>query len=250
MSFANFVDKFTFFLTCSLIKIKWMRYNKSVHRNNLKNNRCIHPSNCNSTSLESLKNFLHNTYLGLVKVNGNLFYFSPAAALNINESVEEYLKLIGPKSRNMIKKAERNGFFCEIIEWNDFLDDIYEINTSTQFRQGRQMDAAYLSYPQRIDYTENMPYAIKTVGVFKGNKLVAYCNLHFYGQIATVNRILGNKSHLTYGIMNILIYKVFLLCREFKASYVIYISMQNCKKNPLSAFKRRVGFEEYSIFEQ
>jgi hypothetical protein len=64
-----------------------------------------------------------------------------------------------------------------------------------------------------------------------------------------INRILGHKEHLKYGIMNLMIKKSVELLIEEDIAYLNYLSMQNRKNNSLSAFKNRVGFREYSLME-
>lgn len=238
------------YLISILLRIKWQRHNARTHRENLLKKRFISPSEHYDLPLKPLLDFLLGAYSGYINLDGKKLYFHPAAAISINQSIEEYLKYIGPKSRNMIKKAEKCDYYFGGINWNSCLGDIYEINTSISSRQGREMSSSYKEYPRPINYSESNYYSIETLGVFKKEKLVAYCEVYLYGRIATINRILGHKAHLTFGIMNLLIYAVFLLCKENKASFLLYLAMNNRSKNSLSAFKQRVGFSEYTILEK
>jgi hypothetical protein len=177
------------------------------------------------------------------------FYFYPVAIINVPSSIDIYLKEIGPKSRNMNKKAEKNGIACKVFDWNEYLDAIYEINTSSLVRQGREMDSAYKIYPKKIEYPNESDYSIVYIGAFLENKLVGYIELYIYGNFVMTNRILGHKEYLKFGVMNLMIKKCVEYSMENSIDYINYLTMENRENNSLSAFKYRVGFREYSLLE-
>ena len=149
----------------------------------------------------------------------------------------------------MNKKAEKNGIDCKIIEWNNYLEDIYKINTSSQVRQGREMDKVYLEYPKKVTNEDIEDFKIRYIGAFKDNILVGYIELYIYGNFAMTNRILGHRDYLKYGVMNLMIKKCVEYGIDNKMEYINYLSMLNKRNNSLSAFKYRVGFREYSLLE-
>ncbi len=172
---------------------------------------------------------------------------SPLAILELPSTHEDYLDLIGPKSRNMIRKAARSGYMFRRFEWNDRLDDIYQINTSMTARQGRPMTDTYTRRPEDRAYDQSdysRSHQIRNYGGFKGGHLVAYCCLHFCGDLAIINQILGHGDHLPFGVMNGLVDFMVQDClRETSAKYVNYLTMRSATSG-LSSFKKHVGFRD------
>ncbi len=90
------------------------------------------------------------------------------------------------------RNARKRGYSVRQIDRNDFIDEIYDINISSDIRQGRPMDQAYLI--RQTHYDNKPPF--KCFGVFDGEKkLVGYCNVGFYGNFAATDRLLGYKRN-------------------------------------------------------
>ena len=238
----DFVRKF-------LIKQKYKKYNLLTHKKNISEGKLVNIKCQNKEKYEFLKNILKKSFGGIIKVDKYDLYFHPIAIIKKPNNINEYLKLIGAKSRNMIKKAQKNQIECKLFEWNDFLDDIYDINTSSLIRQGRKMDDAYFKYPEPIKIKNEEDFQIIHIGAFSDGKLIGYIELYVYGNFAMTNRILGHKKYLKLGIMNLLFYKTIETLIEKEIEYLNYLTMQNKENNSLSAFKYRVGFREYSLLE-
>jgi hypothetical protein len=170
----------------------------------------------------------------------------PAMIILVNNH-SEYLKIIGCKSRNMLTKCHKNGYFGHIINFNDYLKDIYEANTSKEIRQGIPMTEWYKKMPsaqniRQEDYCEL--HHIKHYGVLKENKLFAWCEINFMNELAIVNSIIGHGYHLKFGIMNEMISFVVKDCFENhkQVKYINYLNLA-CGAG-LSLFKKSVGFRE------
>jgi hypothetical protein len=78
---------------------------------------------------------------------------------------------------------------------------------------------------------------------------VGYVELYIYGNFAMINRILGHKDYLKFGIMNIMVKECVQYAISNNIKYINYLTMQNKNNNSLSAFKKRVGFRECSLLE-
>jgi len=238
----DFVKKF-------LIKQKYKKYNLLTHKKNIKEGKLVSVKCQSKEKYEFLKNTLKKSFGEIIKIDKYDLYFHPIAVITKPNDIHEYLKFIGAKSRNMIKKAQKNRIECRLFKWNDFLDDIYEINTSSSVRQGRKMDYSYFKYPEPIKIKNEEDFQIIHIGAFLDDKLIGYIELYVYGNFAMTNRILGHKKYLKLGIMNLLFYKTIELLIEKEIEYLNYLTMQNKENNSLSAFKYRVGFREYSLLE-
>jgi len=237
------------FLQKFLIREKYKKYNKMIHQENIAQSSRVEVKCNNSEKYNLLKKMLKNSFGGTIQVQNYHFYFHPIAVIQIPKTIDEYLKHIGAKSRNMNKKAEKNGISCQVFDWNSKLDKIHEINTSSLVRQGREMDKAYREYPETVVYSEEEEFSIVHIGAFVEERLVGYVELYIYGNFAMTNRILGHKEYLKYGVMNLMIKKCVEYGIEYELEYINYLTMQNRKNNSLSAFKYRVGFRDYSLLE-
>jgi hypothetical protein len=230
-----------------LLRRKYITYNRTVHMRNISERRVIRIVCGNDEKRMFLKSLLYKTFGGDIEISGQRFYFHPVAVIEKPESTESYRKLIGAKSRNMLKKAYKNGVVCQCFDWNEKRDEIFDIHRSSMKRQGKRMSDAYLRYPEEIKIVSEKDFRIVHIGAFIENRLVGYIELYIYGNFAMTNRILGHKAYLKYAIMNALIEKSVAYMIEQDIAYLNYLTMQNRKQNSLSSFKYRVGFREYSL---
>lgn len=237
------------FLIKLLVKNKYKKQNIEIHNQNLKMNQIVKIKCNNKEKYNFLKTILIKSFSGVLNINEYRFYFHPIAIIKVPDSIDIYLKDIGAKSRNMNKKAEKNNMSCKVFNWNEKLDEIFEINTSSLNRQGREMDESYRNYPKEIIYPNENDYDIVHIGAFMEEKLIGYIELYIYGNFSMTNRILGHKEYLKFGVMNLMVKKCVEYGIENSIGYINYLAMQNKENNSLSAFKNRVGFREYSLME-
>jgi hypothetical protein len=188
---------------------------------------------CNSTCLtirKSLKQSLQEYFMiaeGEVERTKQLKYRSAVIDLDLYSTYEEYaaeVKKSGKGARiRQIKKASRLDYYCHIFPWKLHIPDIYEINTSTDYRSGGKMKE---SYSKTIDEMGGEPKKLLEFsnpscsyhwsiswGVFKKNpnytqgtvetheKLYGYVYLKRFGEFVLYSRILGHYDYLKDGIM-------------------------------------------------
>lgn len=138
------------------------------------------------------------------------------------------------------KRAKSRGYVFSEIERNDFIDEIHQINTCMESRQGRPMDEAYLEKKYHYESISNHKY----YGILNGGGgLVAYCNCGFYGNFAAFSQLLGHRSN--DGIMHLLTTEI--ICRlidEGKLRYVMYDTFFGAQPG-LRLFKTALGFKPY-----
>lgn len=171
----------------------------------------------------------------------------PLAVIETTQTEAEYLKLIGDKSRNMLRKAMRNGYTVRVFDSAQHLDDIYAIRTSKEIRSGKPVPDNFKEYPLPFDKVNNNlcdSHKIIGVGVFKGEtKLVGYAALHNCGELSIINTILGHGEHLKFGVMNLLVFGAFkeIRGRFPSVKYINYLTLRSSTKQ-LDTFKKSVGF--------
>lgn len=179
---------------------------------------------------------------------GVVLLYAPLALLRIPLSHEEYLAQVGPKTRNMIRKAEKHGYEFEPFVWNDHLDAIYEINTSKEVRQSAPMRGWYGDQVQpRYHSGEERKYR-KYYGAFKDGRLCAYLHAVLCGDFAFFRHFIGHAQHLPYGVMNGLISWT---VREYIGSPRIrWLKYGELSKRPstMHEFRKHAGFQGVATF--
>lgn len=180
-------------------------------------------------------------------------YHAQPAMLRIPGSVSAYLQSIGDKSRNMIRKAERGGYVYREVDPNNYLDDVLAIRTSDPERQGKAIPEYFKNRPESV-YDKPLDsqctyHGEDFYGIFKGDTLVAYATIFFYGELAQVNHILGHKEHLSEGVMNLLVRSLVGSIIEQRpwVKAINYLYRGNDMQNGLAMFKKSTGFQPENL---
>lgn len=170
------------------------------------------------------------------------------ALIDVTDPNKYFTETLDAKSRNMVRKCERQGFTFESFNYNSYLNQIYKINTSREIRQGKPMSESYKTPPRPISRRERLCNIHQHIwiGGFKENELLAYCSLIVLNEIAIINTILGHDKALTYGIMNGLIQSLVWTSYRTGAKYLNYLDLINCTDS-MHKFKTSVGFEPHVV---
>jgi hypothetical protein len=138
------------------------------------------------------------------------------------------------------RKARSRGYVVAEIDKNDFVDDLHEINTSLDSRQGRPMDEAYRQKQTRFQPEKNYKY----FGVLNAaGKLTAYSDVGFYGNFVAFDRLLGLRNN--DGAMHLMVTEIICQMIESRAyGYLMYDTFFGASPG-LRTFKTMLGFEPY-----
>lgn len=159
-------------------------------------------------------------------------------------SPDDYMRSV--KGRNSAehhaRKARSRGYIVTEIDRNDYIDELYAINTSLDARQGRPMDEAYQQ--KETHYVPEKNY--KYFGVLNSaGKLTAYSYLGFYGNFAAFDRLLGLRNN--DGAMHLMLTEI--VCQLVAAGqhdYLMYDTYFGASPG-LQTFKKMHGFEPYRV---
>jgi len=169
--------------------------------------------------------------------------------LNLYKDFEEYYKSINGKNSAAYysRKAKKREYKFLEIDRNNYIDDIYEINTSIDIRQGQKMANSYLTKVKSYRNEPNYRY----FGVVDQNgKLRSYCNVAFYGEFALIVTLLGHKKYLNDGIMYFMLVELSrLIFNEYKSQgyrYIMYDTFFGASDG-LKKFKTKLGFKPYKV---
>lgn len=145
-------------------------------------------------------------------------------------------------ARKRAWRAERLGYRFEQVDLSLFNEDVFDINTSLETRQGRPMSSGYLRRINRGPLPDYpcARHAIRTYGVLKDQKLVAYMTVYRVGQLAMVSMIIGHGAHLQNDIMYLL-FAGMVDEQWWQGGYLFYNRFDS-GTDGLRYYKERVGF--------
>ena len=157
---------------------------------------------------------------------------------------EDYLDTVRKKDNAgyQARRASTRGYQVRKIDRNRFIDDIHAINISSEIRQGRPMDDAYLVKETSF---EDYPHYAYFGATDKTDMLVGYCNLAMLGNFAATERVIGNKNN--DGAMYLLMTEIICnLIEQKTVNYLMYDSYLGAQPG-LRNFKRKLGFSPYLV---
>ncbi len=152
--------------------------------------------------------------------------------------------------RQKVRRAGRDGFVFAPIERDQYLDDIYAINTSLPERQGRPMGDAYQQRPLPQGPLPDFPcprHALRQYGVLREGHLYAYAWVYVIGEMCLFSTILGHGEQMKSGIMSLLIVEA---VRDLMATAGLRYAMYNLHASGtdgLRFFKEQMGFHPYRV---
>jgi len=154
---------------------------------------------------------------------------------------EDYTRTIrGKNSADYFsRKALKLGYAFKPFDPEQYRDDIYEINTSMTYRQGRPMEGSYLDR----DVLTAPGECFRHYAVFGGNRPVAYLYAMLLGEICIISRLLGHRDHLQDGVMYLLVTRTIheMINNQKQVSFVMYDTYFGASGG-LKLFKKRLGF--------
>ena len=203
----------------------------------------------NDTKMKYRETYNYFTKLHRLKVFRNKTIGVALIDLNLYKNFDDYYKSINGKNSAAYysRKATKREYKFVEIDRNDFLDDIYEINTSSTHRQGREMSSGYLK--KQESYRNELNY--RYFGVINGGgNLVSYCNIGFYGEFALVVTLLGHAKYLNDGIMYLMMIEVNkIIFNDYKQNgykYIMYDTFFGASDG-LKKFKQKLGYKSYKV---
>ena len=165
-------------------------------------------------------------------------------------SYDEWLKLIGKKTRNMVRKAEKSGVKTEVVEPNEKLaEGIWKIYNETPIRQER----AFPHYGVSLQTVTRDVLSARNctfVGAFFQDELAGFIQLVYGDKIAIISQILSLQRHSDKAVNNALVAKAVEVCGAKQAGWIMYGRMGNHPS--LDNFKQsnsfKCGFQKQKMF--
>jgi hypothetical protein len=159
---------------------------------------------------------------------------------------EDYLASVNGKNSEAYfsRRCAKLGYTFQSFNPNDEIDAIFEINTSSKERQGREMDE---SYKQLVAEWPN-DEVNNWFGIYsKEGKLVAYVWTYEVGEMVLINRILGHDDYLKENVMYLLMTSVVsTFVNDNRINFIMYDTFGKFE-NGLVMFKKRIGFKPFTV---
>ncbi len=173
-------------------------------------------------------------------------YRQGAALMEVPESLEEW-RSQHRTARKRSDRCERLGYEFSRIDYAQFSDDIYEINTSLLERQGRPMSDGYRKHHRQgsLPHYPCELHNIRTYGVLRGSGLYAYMTLYRINELALVSMILGHGDFLRDDIMYLLF--TGMLKEQAELGGWFYYNRWDSGQEGLRYYKEKLGFHEGDI---
>jgi hypothetical protein len=178
-------------------------------------------------------------------------YQNGCSILVLPQAFDDYwMGPAGYYTRRRVRKAQKLGYTFEIIDRDQWIDDIFAINTSMAERQGREMTESYRSRPD--PYGEPPPYPcprhqVRTYGVIKDGHLYAYSWVFQVGEMCLFSTILGHGDHLADGVMFLLISEILRDLLDVAGTRYAMYNMHISGTEGLRFFKEQMGFRGYWV---
>jgi hypothetical protein len=173
------------------------------------------------------------------------------AVCPLPDTPQHYLATIDPAGRRNVRKALRLGYHFSRIDYNQHLDEVTAIHQSAQLRQGRplpdemQAPAKPICDPPAQSPTHDFPY-FGVIG--PDGRLVAYAGCLIAGELCSIERVFGHSSHLSDGIVPLLIVSIaeHTMRHHPQVRYYTYGTYYGASEN-LRRFKRKFGFTPHKV---
>lgn len=174
----------------------------------------------------------------LVKVEDNI-------ALLPIKTYEEWLAVVGKKTRNMVRKAEKSGVRMEVVEPSGKLaEGIWRIYNEAPIRQER----AFPHYGISLGTVKSLVFSAHDatfIGAFLDGELIGFIQLAYGEKIAIIQQILSFQKHSDKAVNNALIAKAVQVCTARRVEWLMYGRMGNHPS--LDEFKENNGFTKFSF---
>ncbi len=152
---------------------------------------------------------------------------------------------VGKKTRNMVRRAEKDGVRVTIVQPSEKLaEGIWKIYNETPIRQER----AFPHYGEQLATVARNMFASRNstfIGAFLQEELVGFLEIIHGDDIAVVSQILSMQKHWDKALNNALLAKAVEVCESKGDRWLMYGRIGNHPS--LDKFKESNGFVKHEI---
>ena len=165
------------------------------------------------------------------------------ALLNVT-NYNDWLGIVGKKTRNMIRKAERSGIQIQLAQPSEHLaEGVWKIYNEIAVRQ----DRAFPYFGITLDAVRANMFSTtdEILAASFQNELAGFIQIAFGDRIAIITQILSLMKHFNKAVNNALIAKAVELCSARQICWLMYGRIGNHPS--LDAFKQNNGFTKFPL---
>jgi hypothetical protein len=171
--------------------------------------------------------------------------FDSISVLPISTYDHWWTKQINDKTRNMVRRAKKNGADIRLVDFNEeLIKGIKEIYDEVQIVQGQKNR----HYGKTLETLKNEHSSFversQFLGAFFGEKLIGFAKVTFTSDRGVLMNIAGMNCHRDKAPSNALLAKVVEICAERGIPYLQYGVWS---KRGLGNFKKHHAFERLDI---
>lgn len=157
------------------------------------------------------------------------------------ESYAQWCKQIGCKTRNRIRKAEKEGLVVKQVPYDDeFARGMTAIFNESSVRQGRPFPHYGKSFETVKSQFGRYVHRESMLGAYVNGELAGFVMLADAGRYGLATQIIASLKHRDKSPNNALMAQAVALCAEKKLPYLVYAYWTD---DTLAEFKRHCGFE-------
>lgn len=160
-------------------------------------------------------------------------------------SYQEWWRNIGKKTRNMVRKADKNGVITRVLAADkELAEGIWRIYDETPVRQGRAFPhygVALKTVKRRVLSAKNSTF----IGSYVGDELAGFIQLVHGDKIVITSQILSLQKHWDKAVNNALLAKAIEVCADQQVKWLMYGRMGNHPS--LDKFKKSNGFTRFPL---
>lgn len=176
---------------------------------------------------------------------GYYMEWSDVAAIPIKSFDHWWEKQIDAKTRNMIRKAKKQGVEIKVVHFtDDFIGGMISIFNETPIRQGKPFWHYGKDFETvKQEFSRNL-HREDIIGAYYEGDLIGFIMLAYAGRFAMTTQIISKLEHRDKAPTNALIAKAVEICEEKEIPYLVY---SKWSEGSLGDFKRHNGFEKIGL---
>lgn len=161
------------------------------------------------------------------------------------KNYETWWTNVGKKTRNMVRRAEKEGVKVTAVEPSEkFVEGVWKIYNETPIRQER----AFLHYGEPLEAVKGNVYGAQKsdfIGAYLHDELVGFIQILYGDNIAIIAQILSIQKYWDKAVNNALIAKAVEVCSSNGNRWLMYGRIGNHPS--LDKFKESNGFFKFTI---
>ena len=180
----------------------------------------------------------------------NYFEMDNLAAIPITTFENWWHSQIKDKTRNLIRKAEKNNVIVKQVPLNDVLiQGIQTIFNETPFRQGRPYHHYGKDFDRIKKEISTFPDNSDFIGAYYENELIGFIKIVYKERCASLMQILSMSKDRDKAPTNAMLAKAVELTANNHVDFLIYRKFVYGKKgvDELTEFKINNGFQRFDI---